>query len=104
MDRLDAACAVGLGLVFDLPAGCTPATLRALVVTGQGDGPPADLFRAHADAGELAFVPLGTPTNAVAGGSAPAVAAADPAVWRSVAGARLRALVAGAAPDRRWPT
>lgn len=96
----DAACAVGLGLVFDLPAGCTPATLRALLVTGQGDAPPADVFRAHADAGELAFVPLGTPTNAVAGGgSTPAAAADDPAVWRSVAGARLRALVAGAAPD-----
>lgn len=90
----DAARAVGLGLVFDLPEGCTPATLRVLYVTGQGDETPAALFRAHADAGELAFVPLGTPTNAVANsGSAPAAPPDDPGVWRSVAVARLRALV-----------
>jgi hypothetical protein len=95
----DAACAVGLGLVFDLPAGCTPATLRTLYVTGRSDESPTDLFRAHAEAGELAFVPLGTPTNAVTGSeSAHAAAPDDPGVWRSVAAARLRALAPEAHP------
>jgi hypothetical protein len=86
----DAAQAIGLGLIFDLPAGCTPATLRALYVTGQSDDAPSELFRAHADAGELAILPLGMPTNAVAGSQTdPAPPPDDPATWRKVADRRL---------------
>ncbi|NNC19041.1 hypothetical protein HRD49_31255 [Corallococcus exiguus] len=92
----DAAKDVGLGLTFDLPAGCTSATLRSLYVTGQSDESPAELFRAHADAGELAVLPLGMPTNAVAGSQTElAPSNDDPGTWRRVASRRL-AEMAGA--------
>jgi hypothetical protein len=90
----DAAQAVGLGLAFDLPAGCTPATLQALYVTGQSDEPATDLFRAHAEAGELAVLPLGMPTNAVAAnGIQPGPPPDDPDTWRGVASRRFPQIV-----------
>lgn len=86
-----AAQNVGLGRIITLPAGRQPADIRTLYVVGLGEEGPADHFRAQIDAGEMAALPLGAPTNAVDGAQA-ANLAHDAADWRAVARARLRQL------------
>jgi hypothetical protein len=83
------AQAVGLGRIIQLPAGQGPADIRTIFVVGLGEENPADHFRAQIDAGEMAVLPLGAPTNAV-----DAVQAAnlghDAGDWRAVARSRIR--------------
>ena len=90
-----AAQEVGLGRIIPLPAGRQPADIRTLYVVGLSEEGPADHFRAQIDAGELATLPLGAPTNAVDGAQA-ANLAHDASDWRTVARNRLRQRQSGA--------
>lgn len=83
-----AAQEVGLGLTIPLPDGRGPADIGVLYVVGIGDENPADHFRAQADAGELALLPLGAPTNAVDGEQAASLGT-DPGEWRDAAAFRV---------------
>ena len=65
-----AAVAVGLGLELPLPDGLGPADIATLYAVGVSEENPAEHFRAQADAGELAYLRLGAPTNAVDGAQA----------------------------------
>lgn len=80
---------VGLGRIIPLPAGRGPADIRTLYVVGLGEETPAEHFRAQIDAGEMATLPLGAPTNAVDGAQAANLGhtAGD---WRTVARRRIR--------------
>ncbi|MER9228285.1 hypothetical protein NKI39_22125 [Mesorhizobium sp. M0664] len=82
------AQAVGMGGEFTLPPGVTPETIAALYVYGIGDEAPAEHFRAHVDAGQMALVRLGAPTNTIQGTPA-ADLALDNESWRVIAGRRL---------------
>src|SRR5262249_22833265 len=86
------AQAVGMGGEFLLPPGMTPETITALYVYGIGDEAPAEHFRAHVDAGQMAIVRLGAPTNTIHGVPA-ADLALDSDSWRIIAGKRLTAEV-----------
>lgn len=88
---------VGLGVELPLPAGRTPADLRVLYVVGVGDEHPEAHFRAQIEAGELAVLPRGAPTNTVDGAPA-ADLGQDLDTWRVTAQRRLRHLGA-AGPD-----
>ncbi|MGY1684981.1 hypothetical protein ACI8AK_05265 [Geodermatophilus sp. SYSU D00867] len=72
---------VRLGAELDL--GTDPNDIDVLYVVGLGDDDPAELLRAHRDAGILGVLSLGAPTNAVAGEPA-ADLARDPEVWRQL--------------------
>ncbi|QIK67270.1 hypothetical protein G7072_13760 [Nocardioides sp. HDW12B] len=62
----------GLATTIDLGAWpLEPQHLRRLVVVGVGTTPAADLFTAHAHAGNAALLPPGTPTNVTAGAGHP---------------------------------
>ncbi|MBY8877353.1 hypothetical protein [Actinacidiphila acidipaludis] len=86
-----AAKNAGLGVEIPFPAGRSPDDLRTLYLIGISDEAPEALFRAQIDAGEVATLALGTPTNAVDGRQA-APLGDDPGTWLPIAQARLRAL------------
>ncbi|HZI98088.1 MAG TPA: hypothetical protein VFD41_11260, partial [Actinomycetales bacterium] len=72
------------GLATEVDLGPTrPDDLDVLVVVGLGDGDPATVFSAHRDAGVLGVLPVGVPTNTVAGAPA-ADLARDPETWRQL--------------------
>ncbi|TPG34199.1 hypothetical protein EAH80_11380 [Mycobacterium hodleri] len=74
--------ALEVGLAAELDLGqVRPNDIDVLYVVGLGDGDPATLFTDHRDAGILGVLPLGTPTNSVAGEPA-ADLARDPETWR----------------------
>lgn len=83
-----AAKDVGLGLEIVLPEGHGPTDIGVLYVVGISEENPAGHLRAQANAGELARLPLGVPTNAVDGAQAASLGhgAAD---WRDTAAARM---------------
>jgi hypothetical protein len=85
-----AAKNAGLGVEIPFPDDRSPDDLRTLYLVGIGDDAPGQLLRAQIDAGEVATLPLGAPTNAVDGRQA-APLGDDPATWLAVAQARLRA-------------
>lgn len=89
----EAARDVGLGLEITLPDGRGPMDIAVLYAVGLTSENPADHFRAQVNAGELATLPLGAPTNAVDGAQAASLGhgAAD---WRPVAARRMRAVAA----------
>jgi hypothetical protein len=74
--------AAGLGATINLGPG-DPGDIDLILALGLGEEPPAGLFKAHSDAGALAVLEPGTPTNTV-GGAAAADLAADPDIWRRV--------------------
>jgi hypothetical protein len=79
------AVEVGLGVEIDLGAiDPAAANFEALFVIGVDDNvDPSDLFIDHANAGRLALIEHGTPTNTVAG--VPAVdMKGTPAEWRTL--------------------
>jgi len=82
------AKAVGLGGEWLLPQGMTPQTIRALYVVGIGNETPDAHFKAQVDAGELAVLRLGVPTNTVRGKAA-AELGKNATDWRKVAQQRL---------------
>jgi len=84
-----AAQDVGLGRVIRLPAGHTPHDITTIYLVGLGEESPEEHFRAQIDAGEMATLALGAPTNAVDGALA-ANLGHDAGVWRDVARQRLR--------------
>jgi hypothetical protein len=84
-----AAKDVGLGRIIPLPPGRKPEDIRTLYVIGLGDENPLDHFRAQVDAGEMAKVPLGAPTNAVDGAQAADIHPST-ASWRLVARRRMQ--------------
>lgn len=86
-----AAKNAGLGVEIPFPDGRSPDDLRTLYLVGIGDDAPEQLLRAQIDAGEVATLPLGAPTNAVDGRQA-APLGDDPATWLPIAQAGLRAL------------
>jgi hypothetical protein len=93
----ETAQAAGLGGAWLLPEGMTPDNIDALIVAGIGDEAPDAHFNAQADAGELAVLPLGAPTNSVHGAPAADLGrtAAD---WRRIAQMRLRQRLGQGAP------
>ncbi|MYS95588.1 MULTISPECIES: hypothetical protein [Streptomyces] len=91
-----AAKDVGLGVEVPLPPDRSLDDLRTLYVIGIGDEAPEVHFRARVEAGEMATLPLGAPTNAVDGAQAASLGQ-DPALWRRVAQDRLHQT--GHAPD-----
>jgi hypothetical protein len=67
----DAATAAGLTADLELAAfGLAPGDIAVLFAVGIGDAEPDALFAAHRDGGQLAILPVGAPTNAVAGAPA----------------------------------
>ncbi|MDX2815738.1 hypothetical protein PV410_24765 [Streptomyces sp. PA03-5A] len=86
-----AAKDVGLGLEIALPDGRGPDDIGVLYVVGVGDEEPAGHLRAQADAGELALLPLGAPTNAVDGQQAASLGT-DPGEWRDTAAFRVEGI------------
>lgn len=79
---------VGLGAEIRLPDGVTPETITALYVFGIGEETPDALFRAHVDAGDLALMRLGAPTNTIHGAPT-ADLAKDAEAWRTIVVRRL---------------
>lgn len=79
-----AAKDAGLGIERVLPNGHGPGDISALYAIGISDDNPAEHFRGQIDAGELAILPLGAPTNAVDGAQA-ANLGHDAADWRGTA-------------------
>ena len=77
------ATAVQAGLATEIDLGPQADDIDALYAVGVGGGDPAPLFAAHRDAGELAVLPLGAPTNTVDGEPA-ADLAQDPETWRQL--------------------
>ena len=72
------------GLATELDLGpARPDDIDVLLVSGLGDEDPAAVFGAHRDAGILGVLPLGVPTNSVAGAPA-ADLARDPETWRQL--------------------
>jgi len=72
------------GLAAEVDLGTTrPDDIDVLMVVGLGDDDPAAVFGAHRDAGILGVLPLGVPTNTVAGAPA-ADLARDPETWRQL--------------------
>lgn len=84
-----AAQKVGLGRSIALPNGQGPQDIRVLYAVGLGDTNPEAHFRAQIDAGELALLPLGAPTNAVDGRQAASLGH-DDLEWLRVAQRRIR--------------
>lgn len=60
----------GLGGSIPLGTG-DPGDIDLILVVGLGEDAPADLFAAHRDAGRLAILEPGMPTNTVGGVEAP---------------------------------
>lgn len=83
------AQSVGLGRVIPLPFGMGPADIRVLYAIGLGEANPEDHFRAQIDAGEMALLPLGAPTNTVDGQQAASLGH-DERDWLRVAQRRIR--------------
>ncbi len=79
-----AAKDVGLGVERVLPDGHTPSDITALYAIGLSEDNPAEHFRGQIDAGELAILPLGAPTNAVDGAQAASLGQ-DAVDWRGTA-------------------
>jgi hypothetical protein len=73
------AIEVGLGAIVDL-GPTRPDDLDAVYLVGLGDQDAGPLFAAHRDAGTLAVLSPGVPTNSVAGAPA-ADLGRDPDVW-----------------------
>ncbi|WP_329484293.1 hypothetical protein OG555_19285 [Kribbella sp. NBC_01484] len=88
-----AAREVGLGLEIILPDGRGPSDIAVVYAVGLTAENPAEHFRAQVDAGELATLPLGVPTNAVDGTQAVSLGH-DAGGWRSVAARRLSGIPA----------
>lgn len=80
---------VGLGVEVALPGGLGPADITTLYAVGVGDEYPADHFAELIDAGELARLPLGVPTNTVDGQPAANIGQ-DLDDWRITAVRRLQ--------------
>ena len=80
---------VGLGVEVPLPNDLTPADITNLFAIGLGEENPAAHFRAQIEAGEMATMGLGTPTNTVDGKPA-ADLAAQGDTWLKITNARLR--------------
>lgn len=93
-----AAKAVGLGRVVRLPGGRTPEDIATIYVVGVGEENPAAHFQGQVDAGEMAVLPLGAPTNAVDGTQAADIGE-NAAPWRAVARRRLRRRLDGIAEE-----
>jgi hypothetical protein len=93
-----AAKDVGLGRIVPLD-GRTPADIRVLYVVGVGDAAPAGHFRSQIDAGEMAALPLGAPTNALDAEQAASLGQ-DPEEWRGVAQERMGGSARSAALTR----
>jgi|HubBroStandDraft_6_1064221.scaffolds.fasta_scaffold18603_1 hypothetical protein len=77
------ATAAQAGLATEIDLGPQADDIDVLYAVGVGGGDPAPLFAAHRDAGELAVLPLGAPTNTVDGEPA-ADLAQDPETWRQL--------------------
>ncbi|MBJ6613917.1 hypothetical protein [Streptomyces sp. I4(2020)] len=73
-----------------MPANRSPDELRTIYVIGIGEESPEGHARAQIEAGELAILPLGAPTNTVDGHQAASLGH-DPELWRPIAQSRLRA-------------
>ncbi|HET6871030.1 MAG TPA: hypothetical protein VFH80_34280, partial [Solirubrobacteraceae bacterium] len=73
-----------VGLAADLELGITPPELEAIIVVGVGDSSPDELLKAHADAGRMAVLAPGTPTNTVEGEPTTELGR-DPAAWAPLA-------------------
>lgn len=84
----ETAKAVGLGIEKALPDGHTPGDIRVLYAIGVGEENPEQHLRAQIEAGEMAVLSPGAPTNAVDGKQA-ADLATGPETWRVVAQQRL---------------
>ena len=82
---------VGLGGEWQLPPGVTPENIDALYVTGMGDDEPQALFQSKVDAGEMAIISLGTPTNNTGPRETSGAGLAD---WQAIAEQRLRSRLA----------
>lgn len=76
---------VSAGLAAEvLPSPIDPNDVHALFAVGVGTAPAADVFRRHLDAGDLAVLQAGQPTNTVAG--TPTVdLGREPSAWRALA-------------------
>ncbi len=85
----DAALAVGLGVKQVLPNNHSPQDITTLYVVGIGEETPTAHFQTQIDAGEMALMKLGEPTNTV-NGRAAANLAKDAETWRKVVKQRLR--------------
>ena len=84
---------VGMGKSFLLPEDVRPDTLLARYVCGIGSEEPTELFRGHADAGGMAMLRLGAPTNTVQGQPASDLGQ-DAEGWADIAANRIAGLVA----------
>lgn len=84
---------VGMGKSFALPDGVRPDTIQALYVCGIGSEGPAALFTGHAEAGDMALLRLGAPTNTVHGAPA-ADLGQDAEAWADIAANRIAGLQA----------
>ncbi len=79
------AVRVGLGGTFPLPDGLTPGDLGGVCVWGIGDEPAAALWERHVLSGTLGEVPLGAPTNSVAGApSGPGLLPDEEGWWQTL--------------------
>ncbi|MEO0485142.1 MAG: hypothetical protein AAF092_04440 [Pseudomonadota bacterium] len=82
----DWQAAVDAGLAIEIDLGqLHPRDIEALYVVGLSDTSPDRLFEAHADAGQLGAIPLGTPTNAQEGQTTVSFDTA-PEPWREAFG------------------
>ena len=85
----DGARAAGLAADIELSdAGVLPEDIDVLYAIGIGDDDPTDLFAAHRDAGLLAILAPGMPTNSVAGAPAADLGRDDEAWIATVRAAR----------------
>jgi hypothetical protein len=101
-----------VGLGADIQLGITPPRPDAIIVVGVGDSSPDELVKAHADAGRLAVLAPGTPTNTVQGEPTTDLGR-EPAAWAPLAtstgleqpatGAVFRALTGSATPPGPLP-
>lgn len=79
---------VGMGREILLTNHRGPADIRVLYAIGIGDENPQEHFRARIEAGDMAMLPLGAPTNAVDGEQAASLGT-DPLEWLTVTARRL---------------
>ena len=79
------AVQVGLGLEIPLPDGRGPADIDVLYAVGLTRRTRPSTSAAQLDAGELAYLPLGAPTNAVDGAQAASLGH-DAGDWRDSRG------------------
>ncbi|ALL71388.1 hypothetical protein K788_0001813 (plasmid) [Paraburkholderia caribensis MBA4] len=97
------AKAVNIGRELVLPDGCGPMDIRVLYALGIGEENPEEHFRARIDAGEMAVLPLGVPTNAVDGEQAASLGV-DADGWRDVTVRRLLCRQDGTVADSLMST